>query len=154
MAFSFTATVTLDDGSTAQHTAEALAYRHEADGSISVTAACCGLYGGELCDGCGGAGCAKCNNKGVFAVAGMESTISRHTFYDTGMSLSDGSGGTLPPIDPKAELMKHVQAVAERHAARHKARSSGLDQLVKTSAVADGSEGENPAVTQILSAAT
>lgn len=126
----YTCTITLPDGSTAEHTAEALAYRHESDGAISVTAACCGVYGGDLCGDCNGAGCERCQHKGVFAAKGRESTLSRHTFYDVGMPVSDGVN-VVAAIDPVQEVQKHVQAVAERHAARHKAKVSKLDALMK-----------------------
>jgi hypothetical protein len=51
------------------------------------------------------------------------------------MPVSDGKGGILPPIDPAEEIKKHVQSVAERHAARHKARASVIEPLVRRKGV-------------------
>jgi hypothetical protein len=127
----FTSSVTLPDGTVAEHKAEALGYRMIADGVVSILAACCGHVGGVLCEGCNGIGCASCGHVGVHAIKGAEDTRSWHSFYDIGMPASDGSGGILPPIDPATEVAQHVQNVAERHAARHKARVSGLDSLMK-----------------------
>jgi hypothetical protein len=150
----YTASVLMPDGSTAEHTAEALAYRHMSDGSVAVLAACCGVVGGTLCDACNGVGCQRCGHRGVIGqivcptCAGIrgappcpncngrgelktEDTRSWHSFYDIGMPTSDGKGGLLPPIDPAAEVAKHVQNVAERHAARHKAKAFNLEALMK-----------------------
>lgn len=172
----FTQTLVLPDGTPASHTAEALGYRHMADGSIAVLAACCGMVGGELCGkcngigvevndgkesvctGCGGRGisgviicptcngartingtlCANCNGRGEIKT---EDTRSWHTFYDIGMPTSDGKGGVLPPVDPAAEVQQHVQNVAERHAARHKAKAQNLDSLMKPRAAGPGAQG-------------
>jgi hypothetical protein len=100
-----TATVTLKDGSTATHTAEALSYWHESDGAVVVEAACCGLLDGP------------------------ESTRSRHSFYDLGREVS--IDGKPAMIDPEAEIRAHVQRVAEHHAAVHRAKSFKLDGLMK-----------------------
>src|SRR5262249_25642748 len=94
-------------------------------------AACCGLVGGQLCDACSGRGCQRCGGRGHYPMPGIEDTRSRHTFYDSAMPTSDGKGGILPPVDPVIEVQKHVQAVAERHAARHKAGVLNLEPLMK-----------------------
>jgi hypothetical protein len=147
--------IVLPDGTTQTHTAVALGYRHMSDGSVAVLAACCGIVGGQLCAGCNGIGCTLCGHRGAMGqivcptCAGgrsmngvpcincngrgeikLEDTRSWHTFYDIGMPISDGSGGVLPPIVPQAEVQQHVQNVAERHAARSKAKASGLDLLM------------------------
>lgn len=130
--FKYTHTITLPDGSPAEHTAEALAYGESGDGGVVVLAACCGLVGGVLCSDCNGFGCSSCGGLGVSPIPRVPDTRSRHSFYDIGMQMSDGKGGVLPPIDPAAEVRKHVQNVAERHAARHLARASALDPLVRS----------------------
>jgi hypothetical protein len=147
----YTCNVTLPDGTVAEHTAEALAYRHMSDGAIAVLASCCGQVGGTLCEGCNGAGCKGCGYLGVMGqiicpsckgsrgpclncngagIMNGEDTRSWHGFYDIGMPTSDGNG-LVPPIDPVAEVKWHVQQVAERHAARHKAKAFNLDGLMK-----------------------
>lgn len=68
----------------------------------------------------------------------MEDTRSWHTFYDIGMPISDGYGGVLPPVMPESEVQKHVQNVAERHAARSKAKASGLNGLMMPKPGANG----------------
>jgi hypothetical protein len=148
--YTYTHTVTLTDGSVAKHTAEALAFHHEADGVIVVLAACCGLVGGTLCDSCNGIGCDACGGRGNHPIRGIEDTRSRHTFYDLGMPVSDGNGGILPPIDPQAEVEKHVQDVAQRHATRHKAKDAKLTPLMRpkkpvpSPQVADTNQPLNP----------
>ena len=128
--FTFTASVTLPDGSTATHTAEALGFKHTSDGAVAILAACCGLTGGRLCDGCNGVGCARCGHRGNFPVANVEDTRSWHTVYDIGMPTSDGTS-IQPPVAPDAEVKKHVQNVAERHAARHVAKAANLVALMR-----------------------
>lgn len=146
----FTASVTLKDGSTASHVAEALRYWHESDGAIVVEAACCGEVGQIVtCPTCGGAGsipaaqpgnaqaapsasapapgqtaqpCMGCNGLGTIQ---KPDTRSRHTFYDIARPTSDGV------IDPEAEVRAHVQRVAEHHAAAHRVKSYVLDGLMK-----------------------
>ncbi|HWF03161.1 MAG TPA: hypothetical protein VHA06_05710, partial [Candidatus Angelobacter sp.] len=132
-----TTVVTLADGSKAEHIAEALGYRMLADGVVSILAACCGQVGGALCGECNGVGCKDCGHVGVHAIKGAEDTRSWHSFYDIGMPTSDGNGGLLPPIDPASEVAAHVKRVAEGHAARHKARVSGLDGLMRPKATAE-----------------
>lgn len=123
--------ITLKDGSTAIHTAEALRYWHGADGAIVIEAACCGMVGGsEPCPDCAGLDCARCNGSGQLK---KEDTRSRHCFYDLGRDTVAG------PIDPEAEVRAHVQRVAEHHAAVHRAKSFKLDSLMKPSAVATSS---------------
>jgi hypothetical protein len=136
--FKYTHTITLPDGSAAEHTSEALAYAESGDGGIVVIAACCGQVGGVLCDECNGLGCACCGQLGITPIAGVPDTRSRHTFYDIGMPVSDGKGGILPPIDPADEIKKHVQSVAERHAARTTSKMSLIAPLVR-------SRGKSPA---------
>ena len=128
--FTFTTQITLPDGSTAEHTAEALGFKHTSDGAIAILAACCGLTGGQMCDGCNGVGCARCGHRGNFPVAGVEDTRSWHTFYDIGMSTSDGTA-LQPPIAPDVEVKTHVQNVAGRHAARHLAKAANLAPLMR-----------------------
>jgi hypothetical protein len=101
-----TVTITLADGSTATHTAEALDYWHAADGAIVIEAACCGL------------------------VDGPENTRARHSFYDVGRVVS-GPDGVPMMIDPEEEVRAHVQRVAEHHAAVHRAKSFKLDGLMR-----------------------
>lgn len=129
--FKYTHTITLADGASVDHTAEALAYGEAGDGGIVVIAACCGQVGGTLCNECNGLGCGCCGGLGISPVQGVPDTRERHTFYDIGMPLSDGKGGIQPPVDPVEEVRKHVQSVAERHAARHKAKLAILDPLVR-----------------------
>jgi hypothetical protein len=133
----YTSTVTLADSTEATHTAEALGYRMIADGVVSILAACCGQVGGVLCGECNGVGCKVCGHAGVHLIKGAEDTRSWHSFYDIGQQMSDGNGGLLPPIDPAAEVAAHVKRVSEGHAARHKARMSGLDGLMKPKASAE-----------------
>jgi hypothetical protein len=86
--------ITLTDGSSASHTAEALRYWHESDGAIVVEAACCGMVGGsEPCPDCTGPDCARCKGSGQ---VNKEDTRSRHWFYDL------GRGTAADPIDPEA----------------------------------------------------
>jgi|GEM_PF-4425895 hypothetical protein len=133
----YTTSITLPDGTTAEHTAEALSYSHESDGSISILAACCGMVGGTLCDCCNGAGCAACGFVGLTAVIPKaEDTRSRHTFYDIGRPTSDGT--QLVEADIQAEVAGHVQRVAELHASRHLAKVSKLDLLVRPKGVQPG----------------
>jgi hypothetical protein len=118
-----TVPVQLPDGSTIEHTAEALRYWHESDGCIVVEAACCGKLGGTAqCPLCLGLGCAGCGFAGQVK---LENTRSLHSFYDLGRDTAAG------PIDPVAEITAHVQRVAEHHAAVHRARVTSLDGLVK-----------------------
>jgi hypothetical protein len=145
--------IQMPDGSTQVHTAEALGYRHMADGSVAVLAACCGVVGGQLCDVCNGIGCATCGHRGVIGQIvcpscigsrgascpncngrgeiKLEDTRSWHTFYDIGMPVSDGVGGILPAVVAEDEVRKHVQNVAERHASRSKTKATDLDGLMK-----------------------
>ncbi|HKV94875.1 MAG TPA: hypothetical protein VJW20_20185 [Candidatus Angelobacter sp.] len=127
--FTFTATITLPDGSTAEHTAEALGFKHTSDGAVAILAACCGLTGGQLCDSCNGVGCARCGHRGNFPVAGVEDTRSWQTVYDIGMPTSNGTS-ILPPAPLADAVTTHVQNVAERHGARHVAKA-GLASLVR-----------------------
>lgn len=121
-----TATVTLRDGSTFDHTAEALRYWHEADGAVVVEAACCGLVGGVgPCPNCSGSTCTRCGGSGQVK---SEDTRSRHTFYDIARPTVGGL------VDPEAEVRAHVQRVAEHHAGAHRIRSFVLDALMKPAA--------------------
>ena len=120
---SYTHTLVLPDGKEIGHTAEALRYWHEADGVVVVEAACCGQVGGLVaCGDCPGPSCRRCGGSGL---AKGEDTRSRHVFYDIGRDTSSG------PIDAEAEVLAHVQRVAEHHAAAHRSRLTRLDKLVK-----------------------
>jgi hypothetical protein len=152
-------TVTLADGSTAEHTAEALGYRHVADGAVMVMAACCGQVGGVPCGECNGLGCSSCGHRGItgeiicpvcagartinnlpckncggYGVMKTEDTRSCHSFYDIARPVGDGKGGIADPIDIEAEVAGHVQRVAELHAARHRVKSFKLDGMMKPKA--------------------
>jgi hypothetical protein len=116
----YTTTITLKDGSTATHTAEALDYWHESDGAVVVEAACCGL------------------------IAGAEDTRSRHAFYDLGREVA-GPDGVPVMIDPEAEVRAHVQRVAEHHAAVHRAKSFNLDGLMKPKGIQGVAAIQEPA---------
>jgi hypothetical protein len=95
--FKYTHTITLPDGSAAEHTAEALALAESGDGGTVVLAACCGQVGGVLCDECNGMGYACCGHLGISPLLAFP--IPGHaTFYD----------GT----DPAEEIKTHVQNVA------------------------------------------
>lgn len=110
----YTASVTLKDGSTATHTSEALEYRHLSDGAVAICACCCGMVGLLLPDG-----------------TRQEDTRSWHSIYDLGQPVADPAGGPPVLIDPEAEVRAHVQRVAEHHAAVQRAKSFTLDDLMK-----------------------
>lgn len=87
---SYTATVTLKDGSTATHTAEALEYRHVADGAIAVRAACC-----------------------VGTDGGLDSW---HTFYDIARPTADGL--IDPEAEVRAHVQRVAEHHAAAHRVR------------------------------------
>jgi hypothetical protein len=114
--------------------------RLEASFVPNVTASACqacghrGITGQITCPICSGQRfvddlpCRNCDGYGVMKT---EDTRSRHTFYDIARPLGDGKGRIAPPIDVEAEVLAHVQRVAELHAARHRAKSFKLDGMMK-----------------------
>lgn len=83
----FTSTVTLKDGSTVTHTAEALEYEELVDGVIAVRAACC--------------------------VGTANEAHSVHTFYDTARPTADGL--IDPEAEVRAHVQRVAEHHAAAH---------------------------------------